>query len=222
VDCTESKLVLEKYLQVYKIRHDIWCEELRKLKLQVQISIDGYIAGPNGEMDWMVWNWDDKLKNYVFEITESVDTIILGRKMTDGFVSYWSDVITKPDDPSSIDRSHAFAKKMLETPKVVFTKTLKKSKWVNTNIATGDLTDEIMKLKSESGKDIIVYGGATFDSSLIRAGLIDEFHLFINPAAIGSGMAIFKDLKEAQKFTMIKSTPFDSGIVELYFEPKRN
>jgi dihydrofolate reductase len=195
---------------------------LRKLKLQVQISIDGYIAGPNGEMDWMVWNWDDNLKNYVFEITESVDTIILGRKMTDGFVSYWSDVMTKPDDPSSIDRSHAFAKKMLETPKVVFTKTLKISKWVNTVLATGDLTDEIMKLKSESGKDIIVYGGATFDSSLIRAGLIDEFHLFINPAAIGSGMAIFKDLKEVQKFTMIKSTPFDSGIVELYFEPKRN
>jgi dihydrofolate reductase len=195
---------------------------LRKLKLQVQISIDGYIVGPNGEMDWMVWNWDDKLKNYVFEITESVDTIILGRKMTDGFISYWSDVMTKPDDPSSIDRSHAFAKKMIETPKVVFTKTLKISKWANTALATGDLTDEIMKLKSESGKDIIVYGGATFDSSLIGAGLIDEFHLFINPAAIGSGMAIFKDLKEIQKFTMIKSTPFDSGIVELHFEPKRN
>ncbi|HEY7570678.1 MAG TPA: dihydrofolate reductase family protein [Nitrososphaeraceae archaeon] len=79
-----------------------------------------------------------------------------------------------------------------------------------------------MKLKSESGKDIIVYGGATFDSSLIRAGLLDESHLFINPVAIGSGMAIFKDLKEVQKFTMIKSTPFDSGIVELHFEPKRN
>src|SRR5690242_18678142 len=195
---------------------------MRKLKLQVQMSLDGFIAGPNGEMDWMVWNWDDKLKNYVFEFTESVDTIILGRKMTDGFVSYWSDVMTKPDDPSSIDRSHAFAKKMLETPKVVFTKTLKISKWANTVLATGDLTDEIMKLKSESGKDIIVYGGATFDSSLIKAGLIDEFHLFINPAAIGSGMAIFKDLKEVQKFTMIKSTPFDSGIVELHFEPKRN
>jgi dihydrofolate reductase len=195
---------------------------LRKLKLQVQISIDGYIAGPNGEMDWMVWNWDDNLKNYVFEITESVDTIILGRKMTDGFVSYWSDVMTKPDDPSSIDRSHAFAKKMLETPKVVFTKTLKVSKWGNTVLATGDLTDEVMKLKSESGKDIIVYGGATFDSSLLKAGLIDEFHLFINPAAIGSGMAIFKDIREVQKFSMIKSTSFDCGIVELHFEPKRN
>ena len=97
------------------------------------MSIDGYIAGPNGEMDWMVWNWDDKLKNYVSELTEPVDTIILGRKMTDGFVSYWSDVMTKPDYPS-----YAFAKKMMETPKVVFTKTLKKSQWENTDIARGD------------------------------------------------------------------------------------
>jgi dihydrofolate reductase len=78
-----------------------------------------------------------------------------------------------------------------------------------------------MKLKSESGKDIVVYGGATFDS-LIKAGLIDEFHLFINPAAIGSSMAIFKDLHEIQKFTMVKSTPFDCGIVELHYQPKRN
>ena len=142
---------------------------MRKLKLQVNMSIDSYIAGPNGEMDWMVWNWDDKLKKYVYELNEPVDTNLLGRKMTDGFVSYWSDVMTKPDDPSSIDRSHVFAKKMIDTPKVVFTKTLKKSQWANTDIATGDLTDEISKLKSLKGKDMIVYGGASFDSSLIRA-----------------------------------------------------
>ena len=181
------------------------------------MSVDGYIVGPNGEMEWMVGDWDDdKLKNRVFELTKSVDTIILGRKMTDGFVSYWSDVMmTKPDDPS-----YDFAKKMIETPKVVFTKTLEKSQWVNTSIATGDLTDEIMKLKSESGKDIVVYGGATFDSSLIKAGLIDEFHLFVNPVAIGSGMAIFKDINEIQKFTLVKSTPFDCGIIELLYEPK--
>lgn len=85
------------------------------------MSIDGYIAGPNGEMVWMVWKWDDdKLKNYVFELTEPVEIIILGRKMTDGFVSYWSEIITKPDDPS-----YEFAKKMMETPKIVFTKTQK-------------------------------------------------------------------------------------------------
>ena len=132
---------------------------MRKLKLQVQLSVDSYIAGPNGEMDWMIWDWDDKLKNYVFELTDPVDTIILGRKMTDGFVSYWSDVMTKLDDPF-----HAFAKKMIETPKVVFTKTLKKSQWANTDIATGELTEEIIKLKSQNGKDIIVYGGASFDT----------------------------------------------------------
>ena len=130
------------------------------------MSVDGFIAGPNGEMDWMVLDWDDKIRNYVFELTEPIDTILLGRKMTDGFVSYWSDVLTKPDDPSSIDRSHAFAKKMIDTPKIVFTKTLKKSQWPNTDIATGNLTDEISKLKNMKGKDIIVYGGASFDLEL--------------------------------------------------------
>ena len=92
---------------------------LRKLRLQVQMSIDGCIAGPNGEMDWMVGLSDDETMKYAYKITESVDTILLGRKMIDGFISFWSDVMNKPDD-----RWNAFAKKMIEIPKVVFTKTL--------------------------------------------------------------------------------------------------
>ena len=186
---------------------------LRKLKLQVQMSIDGCIAGPNGEMDWMAGLQDDEGNKYVNELTESFDTILLGRKMTDVFISYWSDVINKPDDPW-----YALAKKMIEIPKVVFTKTLNKSKWINTDIATGDLTDEIMKLKRQEGKDMVVYGGASFDSSLIKLGLIDEFLLFINPVAIGNGMTIFKELNEIQKFNMVKSKPFDSGAVLLHYE----
>jgi dihydrofolate reductase len=189
---------------------------LRKLKLQVQMSIDGCIAGPNGEMDWMVGLQDDKINKYVNELTESFDTILLGRKMADGFISYWSDVINKPDDPW-----YALAKKMIEIPKVVFTKTLNKSKWINTDIATGDLTDEIIKLKSREGKDMVVYGGASFDSSLIKLGLIDEFLLFINPVAIGNGMTIFKDLNEIQKFNMVKSIAFDSGEVLLHYEARK-
>jgi dihydrofolate reductase len=189
---------------------------LRKLKLQVQMSIDGCIAGPNGEMDWMVGLQDEKIMKYVNELTDSIDTILLGRKMTDVFISYWSDVIKKPDDPW-----YAFAKKMIEIPKVVFTKTLNKSRWINTDIATGDLTDEIIKLKSRDGKDMVVYGGASFDSSLIKLGLIDEFLLFINPVAIGNGMTIFKDLNEIQKFNMVKSKAFDSGEVLLHYEARK-
>ena len=125
-------------------------------------------------------------------------------------------MIKKPDD-----RWHTFAKKMIETPKVVFTKTLDKSKWINTEIATGDLTDEIINLKSRNGRDMVVYGGASFDSSLIKLGLIDEFLLFINPVAIGNGMTIFKDLNEIQKFNMVKSIAFDSGEVLLHYEARK-
>jgi dihydrofolate reductase len=185
----------------------------RKLRLQVQMSLDGCIAGPNGEMDWMVGLLDDELLKYVSKITESVDTILLGRKMTDVFISYWLNVMTKPDDPF-----YTFAKKMIETPKVVFTKTLNKSEWINTDIATGNLIEEVNKVKSQNARDIVVYGGASFDSSLIKEKLVDEFYLFINPVAIGNGMTIFKDLNEIQKYTLIESKAFECGIVLLRYE----
>jgi dihydrofolate reductase len=191
--------------------------ELRKLRLQVQMSVDGCIAGPNGEMDWMVGLLDDELLKYVSKITESVDTILLGRKMTDVFISFWLDMMNKPDDPWN-----AFAKRMIEIAKVVFTKTLNKSKWINTDIATGDLIEEVSKIKSQNGRDIVVYGGSSFDSSLIKEKLIDEFYLFINPVAIGNGMTIFKDLNEIQKYYLIESKVFESGIVLLRYEPKRS
>jgi dihydrofolate reductase len=191
--------------------------ELRKLRLQVQMSVDGCIAGPNGEMDWMVGLLDDELIKYANKITESVDTILLGRKMTDVFISFWLDVMNKPDDPWN-----AFAKRMIEIPKVVFTKTLNKSEWINTDIATGDLIEEVSKIKSQSGRDIVVYGGASFNSSLIKEKLIDEFYLFINPVAIGNGMTIFKDLNEIQKYSLIESKVFKSGKVLLRYEPKRS
>ena len=189
----------------------------RKLRLQVQMSVDGCIAGPNGEMDWMVGLLDDELIKYANKITEPIDTILLGREMTDVFISTWLDVMNKPDDPW-----YVFSKKMIETPKVVFTKTLNKSKWINTDIITGNLIEEVSKIKSQNSGDIIVYGGASFDSSLIKEKLIDEFYLFTNPVAIGNGMTTFKDLNEIQKYTLIESKAFESGKVLPRYEAKRS
>ena len=115
---------------------------MRKLKLQVQMSADGYIAGTNGEMDWLVRDWDDELKKYVTAITEPIDCIVLGRKLAQGFIPYWATVATNPDDPQ-----FTAGQKFTDTYKVVFTKTLDKSDWANTVLAKGDLVDEITKLK---------------------------------------------------------------------------
>lgn len=179
------------------------------------MTLDGFIAGTNGELDWMVWDWDDELKNYVSDLTEPVDCIVLGRKMTPGFISYWEKVTEKPDDPE-----YTFGKKMMDTKKVVFTKTLEKSPWKNTELAKGDLADEIRTLKNQNGGDIIVYGGATFVSALIKAGIIDEFNLFVNPIAIGNGMSVFKELSSRQQLTLVQSKSFKSGIVATVYKPK--
>ncbi|MCB0163615.1 MAG: dihydrofolate reductase [Anaerolineae bacterium] len=190
---------------------------MRKLKLQVQMTVDGYIAGPNGEMDWLVWNWDDELKNYVIDLTAPIDCIVLGRKLAEGFIPHWASVAANPDSPE-----FAAGQKFTDTPKVVFTKTLDTSAWANTVLAQGDLVDEITKLKNQDGQDIIAYGGATFVADLIKHGLIDEYHLFINPAAIGHGMAIFKELDRKQNLSLVNATSFDCGIVVLHYEPKRD
>lgn len=190
---------------------------MKKLKLQVQMSVDGYIAGPNGELDWMTWNWDDALKQYVTDLTDPVDCIVLGRNLAEGFIPHWAGVAANPDHPE-----FTAGKKFTDTPKVVFTKTLDKSKWDNTVLAKGSLIDEITQLKKQNGQDIIAYGGATFVSALIKHGLIDEFHLFINPAAIGNGMSIFKELDSKQHLTLVKSTAFECGVVVLQYEPKRD
>jgi len=181
---------------------------MRKLKLQIQMTVDGYIAGPNGELNWVVWDWDDELKKYVTEITETVDCIVIGRKLAQGFIPYWA---SNPELEG--------ADKMNNTVKVVFSKTLEKSEWNNAILAKGDLSEEINKLKKQEGKDIIAYGGAAFVSALIRHRLIDEFHFFINPVVLGDGMTIFKDIESRLNLTLIKSRSFDCGIVLLNYIP---
>jgi dihydrofolate reductase len=181
---------------------------MRTLKLQVQISVDGFIAGPNGEMDWLTFHWDDQLKEYATEITTPIDCIVLGRKLAQGFIPHWAGVAANPEHPE-----FTAGQKFSDTHKVVFTKTLGESEWANTVLAKGDLVDEIARLKQQQGQDIIAYGGGSFVSALIAANLIDEFHLFVNPAALGTGMPIFKELNRTRPLVLEMSRAFTCGIV---------
>ena len=180
---------------------------MRKLKLQMQMTINGFVGGPNGELDWMTWDWSEDIKSYVTDLTNSMDTIILGRKLAEGFIPYWADVKTKPDHPE-----YEAGKTFTDTPKIVFSKTLSKSLWDNTEVTSENLSDKIKELKNKAGKGIIVYGGANFVSSLIEENLIDEYYLFVNPAAIKAGLIIFDNITNMRKFKLTDSRKFDCGI----------
>lgn len=193
---------------------------MRKLKLQVQITVDGFIAGPIGEMNWLVWDWDEELKQYVADITESVDCIVLGRKLAEGFIPHWANVAANTEN-----QEYAAGRKFTDTKKIVFSKTLDTSDavvktWNNTLLAKGDIVEEVNQFKTQKGKDIIAYGGATFVSELVKNKLIDEFYLFVNPAIIGSGLSIFKEIESTQNLTLIDSKKFICGIVVLKYKQK--
>ena len=180
------------------------------------MTINGYVGGPHGENDWMTWNPDDEFIAFMVSLLDSSDTLLIGRKLAEaGFIEFWENTAEKTP-------GHPFAKKIAALPKVVFSKTLDKATWNNTSLATGDLAEEIARLKSLPGKDILVFGGADFASSLIREGLVDEYHLIINPTAMGNGMTIFNSLDGIRKFTPIQSKLYPGGKTVLSFQPKND
>ena len=188
---------------------------MRKVKLQMQMTINGYVGGTNGENDWMTWNPDAEFIAFLNSLLDASDTLLLGRKTAEGIIKYWED--TAVENPT-----HPFAKKIAVLPKIVFTQTLDKSTWNNTTLAKGNLAEEVASLKKQNGKDILVFGGAGFVSSLIKEGLIDEYHLIINPTAMNNGMTIFNSLDGIQKFTPIQSKLYPGGKTVLSFKPKKD
>ncbi|UFH57081.1 dihydrofolate reductase family protein [Spirosoma sp. KNUC1025] len=184
---------------------------MRKLKLQVQITIDGFIAGPNGEMDWLSMNWGEDIMNFVGSITEPIDTILLGRKLAEGFIPAWQSRAESTEEVPG-------AQKMNDTPKVVFSKTLESIDGKNATVNNGDLAAEVNALKNEEGGDLIAYGGGEFVSSLIQNNLIDDYYLFVNPVAIGKGMSIFGALSNKLNLKLVETKAFESGIALLHYQ----
>ncbi|OQP57655.1 dihydrofolate reductase [Niastella vici] len=164
---------------------------MRKLKMKMSMSLDGFVAGANGEMDWVFKTGDEQSKAWSVGQIREAGLIIMGRKSFESMAPYW---ITATDE---------FSVPMNEIPKAVFTQkgfkgidpgheqTPAAASWANAQVFNGDLAGAIRELKAGEGKPITAIGGAGFMRNLIATGLVDEFHLAIHPVVLGAGLPIF-------------------------------
>lgn len=181
------------------------------------MTLDGFVCGANGEMDWMLCGGDEVLKNYILDLTNSADTILLGRKTGEGMAVYWPTVASNPE---SNDDDFFMAEKLSDTPKIVFSKSVSAINWVNVTVCS-NIVEEVKELKEQKGKDILIYGGASIVASFIKENLIDEYHLFVNPVAIGKGKPIFNERTGTLKLKLVKATTSSVGITILFYEPEK-
>jgi dihydrofolate reductase len=182
---------------------------MRRLVLQMGISIDGYVSGgPQEDIGRGEPERADVIAKKLAWVTQA-GAHAMGRVTYEGMAGFWP---TATGD---------YAKPMNEIPKVVFSTTLTRADWPTTTIVSGDLAAEVAKLKDQPGGDVIVYGGYTLAQALTRAGLVDEYRLVTRPVALGSGEPMFRDLPAERRLELIESTPYPDGtIISVYRQPR--
>jgi dihydrofolate reductase len=181
--------------------------KMRKLKLEMHMSVDGFVSGPEKQMDWIgTIASDQALGDFLIEVLDSCDTLILGRKTAIEIVKHWEDVAdNQPESPE-----YPVAQKIVSINKIVFSKKQSEISGKNIKVENGDLVAAVQALKNKPGKDILVYGGVSFVNDLVSHNLIDEYILLINPVSLGKGLGIFADKKS---LTLKKSIPFKNGVI---------
>lgn len=181
---------------------------MRQLILQMTVSVDGYVAGPQGGLGG-TFAEDAELTAWKLERVRDAGAHIVGRVTYEQMAAYW---------PTA---TNAYAPFMNDLPKIVFSSTLRETPWGPTRVIRGPLADEVAALKQEAGKDLVVHGGASFVQALSRHGLIDEYRLVIRPVAVGSGLPLFEDLPKALSLTLVEARSFASGALANVYRPVR-
>jgi dihydrofolate reductase len=212
---------------------------MREIILKMSMTLDGFVASPDGGMKWFLDTRDPKGAKFTLNAISNAGLHIMGSRTFSDMSSYW---------PTSTD---LFAATMNQIPKAVFSKrgaailsgsnptttALKDARadnpsqqqnplqpgadsWAKAYVATGDLKEEIAKLKAEDGKPIIAHGGARFARSLIASGLVDQYVMLVHPIAIGKGLPIFTDLSEPKSLELVSSTAFPRGGLGNIYRPK--
>lgn len=188
---------------------------MRRLVLFMHVSLDGFVAGPNGEMDWI--KVDDQMFEYAGRRTNESDTALYGRVTYQMMEAYWPTAANQPNATKhDIEHSTWYNK----VDKVVLSKTMEGQQLPNTIIIGDDIEFRVKSLKQQAGKEIIIFGSPSASHTLMQHGLIDEFWLFVNPILLGKGIPLFKNIQQATELKLVTTAVFDSGVVCLHYQKK--
>lgn len=186
---------------------------MRKLVLFMHVSLDGFVAGPKGEMDWITV--DSEMFEYAGNRTNEADAALYGRVTYQMMESYWP---TAGDQPAATKHDIEHSRWYNSVTKIVPSRTMKGAKLPNTKIISDHLSKEITQLKQAAGKDILMFGSPTVAHLLSQENLIDDYWLFINPILLGQGIPLFQGIQKNVKLKLLSSNVFSSGVVCLHYE----
>lgn len=178
-------------------------------------SFDGFVAGPNGEIDWICV--DDQLFDYIVKLTDQADTAMYGRVTYQIMDSYWP---TAGDRPNASKHDIVHSRWYNSTAKVVVSNTMKADSFANIQIIGDNLVEQVQKLKQRPGKNILIFGSPSASHSLMQHNLIDEYWLFVNPILLGTGIPLFKNINNKINLKLLESKIFSSGVIEVHYERK--
>lgn len=175
------------------------------------MSLDGYIAGPGGELDWHNDVWGPEMAALSDEQGKSTGGFVFGRKTYGLMAGYW---------PNASDEQAETRTYMNETRKYVFSRTLKSADWTNSTLLNGDAAKEVAALKAAAAKDLYVFGSADLSAQLLPHGLFDELRIAVAPLLLGSGVPLFRPMGKRLRLKLTKSTPMQSGGMILFYDPR--
>ena len=185
--------------------------DMGRLIYGMSVSLDGFVETPSRSLDWV--QVDEELHSFFNDQARGVSASLYGRRMYELMVDYWP---TAESDPAATPAMLEFARIWRDMPKVVFSRTLQEVGW-NSRLVRGDPVEEVARLKAQPGFDMDV-GGPTIAAPLIRAGLVDEYRLFVQPVILGAGTLLLPALADRIGLRLIESRTFGSGVVYLRYE----
>lgn len=185
---------------------------MRKLILSVHVSLDGYVAGSAGEMDWIAL--DDEMFSDVAKLTNEADTALYGRVTFDMMENYWP---TAGDKPSATEHDKEHSSWYNKVEKIVLSRTLEQTNFKNTKVIGSDIAQEIERIKNGTGKNILIFGSPGAVHTLMNYNLIDEYWLFINPVILGNGIKLFSGIKDRVTLKLVETKKFGIGVIALNY-----